>query len=521
MKKTAWNSAVIACTAMVMFGASGCSVFDTPAIRDYSAERAVRDDVWSIDAPPATVTAVAQAPQPVSVEDEPLYSFVARDLPISQACKLFGKAYDLNIVVEPDVSGSVNVELTDLPFAEVMESMLGASGYYWERRGNIVFIKSWQTRSFAIDYIRLVRSGSGTSLAQVSSGGQAGGQGGGVGGGGGGVGGGVGAAGGAGGAAGQMSIQQEDKVDFWAELEEQLAQLVSDDGRLVVNRLSGTVQVTDQHRRVEEIDRYITELNNAIYRQVDIQVKIVEVTLNDDSSLGVDWSRLVRNGDGEFVQGSLSTIVLTPAGGLPSLPPTGNVTFLDIENGLNRITAVVQALEEQGKVDIVSQPHIRTLNNQSALVKVGTDRTFFRKEQSTDRTAGGSQTFATDIPQVVTEGIVLSITPQIASNGWITLDVSPVVTRVSSVSEVIDSNGVVQSAAPNLDISQASSLVRARSGETIVIGGLIQSQQTEARRAVPLLGRLPIVGRLFQSKYQIETKKELIMMLTPRLIPTR
>ncbi|MEO0574256.1 MAG: secretin N-terminal domain-containing protein [Pseudomonadota bacterium] len=514
MMKSTWKRALIALSLFATTGISGCTMFAEPGVRDYDRERAVRDRVWSIQAPAPSVTSTDVVTEPVLEDEEPLYSFVARELPIAQACKLFGKAYGLNIVVEQDVVGKVNVELTDLPFSEVMESMLGASGYYWERRGNIVFIKSWETRSFSIDYIRLIRSGSGSSQAQVSSSAQGGGAGGGGAGGSGGGGGGD-------GQAGQISIEQTDKVDFWTELEDQLGALVSQEGRLVINRLAGTVQVTDQHRRVSEIERYIEALNHAIYRQVDIEVKIIEVTLNDDASLGVDWSRLVRNGDGDFVQGSLSTIILSPAGGLDALPPTADVNFLSIENGLNRITAAVQALTEQGKVDIVSQPHIRTLNNQSALIKVGTDRTFFRKEQSTDTTAAGSQTFATDVPQVVTEGIVLSITPQISGSGWITLDVSPVVTRVSSVSEVVDDDGVVQSTAPNLDISQASSLVRARSGETIVIGGLIQSQQTEARRSVPVLSKIPLLGRLFQSRYQVETKKELIMMLTPRLVATR
>ncbi|MEM7278587.1 MAG: hypothetical protein AAF385_10710, partial [Pseudomonadota bacterium] len=224
---------------------------------------------------------------------------------------------------------------------------------------------------------------------------------------------------------------------------------------------------------------------------------------------------------GEFIEGNFSTLVLSPAGGRPALPPAADLSFSNIDGGLNKITAVIKALEEQGDVDIVSQPHIRTLNNQSALIKVGTDRTFFRKEQITDATTAGSQTFSTDVPQVVTEGIVLSITPQISEDGWITLDVSPVVTRVSSVSEVVDDNGNVQSTAPNLDISQASSLVRARSGETIVIGGLIQTQLSDTVRRVPGLGHIPGIGRLFSSTYKSEAKKELIMLMTPRLVATR
>lgn len=476
------------------------SIVPTP---DFAKEQALRDEVWALTPDPAPAIPEAPVEEAVVAQDEPLYSFVARNLDIAQACKMFGKSYGLNMVVDQDVAGTVSVDLTDLPFAEVMESLLAANGYYWERRGNVVYVKSWQTRTFTIDYIRLVRSGSGSSQAQVSSSADSA------------------DAGGEDNAAGTMTIEQADKVDFWAELEAQLDGLVSEKGRLVVNRLSGTVQVSDQYQRVQEIAEFIEQINLAVYRQVDIEVKIVEVSLTEDQSLGVDWSRLVAQGDGEFIQGNLSTIILSPAGGKSALPPSADLSFSNIDNGLNDITAVIQALEEQGDVNIVSQPHIRTLNNQSALIKVGTDRTFFRKEQLTDSTTAGSQTFSTDVPQVVTEGIVLSITPQISTNGWITLDVSPVVTRVSSVSEVLDDNGNVQSTAPNLDISQVSSLVRARNGETIVIGGLIQTQLSDTVRRVPGLGHIPGVGRLFSSTYQAESRKELIMLMTPRIVPQR
>lgn len=500
---------IFAATALLaLLLTTGCMTVPPSEPRDYAAERAVRDQLWSRPSAPVVVAPEVESEPVTEADPEPLYTFAADNLPIAQACRVFGKAYDINMVIEPEVSGSVTVDLSDLPFEEVMESMLGANGYFWERRGSIVYVRAWETRVFTIDYIRLVRSGQGSSQAQVSSNAQAGGD----------SKGGLSGGGGAGGQAGSISIEQSDSVNFWLELESQLATLVSEEGRFVINRLAGTVQVTDRHRRVREVASFIDQLNKAIYRQVDIEVKIVEVTLTDDQSLGVDWSRMVSQGDGEFVDGNLSTIILSPAGGVDALGSTASLSFSDIDQGLNRITAVVEALQEQGKVDIVSQPHVRTLNNQSALIKVGTDRTFFRREQSTGTTAAGAQTFATDVPQVVTEGIVLSITPQISERGLITLDVSPVVTRVSSVSEVLDSNGIVQSTAPNLDISQTSSLVRARSGETIVIGGLIQSQQTEARRSVPVLSKIPLIGRLFQSRYTVETRKELILMMTPRLV---
>lgn len=434
---------------------------------------------------------------------EKLYTFAAKELPIDKALKLFGQAYKLNLVIDDEVQGAINVNFYDLPFDQAMAALLDSRGYYWERDGNLIHIKSTETRVFTIDYIRLVRSGSGSSQAQVNSGSSQ-----------------ESAGSGTDQQAGAMKIEQIDKVDFWQELEAQLKIMVSEKGRLVSNRLAGTIQVTDQHRRVEEIGKYISQLNRAIYRQVDIEVKIVEVALNDDFSLGIDWSRIVTpQGDGSTTDFNINSLINQPAGGIVPLPGVLQLIYTDVDdNGNRQLSGVLNALRQQGDVKIVSQPRIRTLNNQSALIKVGTDRTFFRKEQLTDTTSAGSQILSTDVPQVVTEGIVLSLTPQISFDGWITMDLSPVVTRVSSVSEVVDENGVVQSSAPNLDISQASSLVRARSGETIIIGGLIQSTNSETDRGVPGLKRIPGLGYLFKNRYKATQRRELVMFVTPRLI---
>ncbi len=443
---------------------------------------------------------------------EPLYTFAADDLPLQRALELFGEAYNLNLVVDQEISGEVNVDFRDLPFAEAMSALLDSRGYYFDRRGNLIHVKSTETRSFTIDYIRLVRSGSGSSKAQVNSGVDSAGSGGGSSS--------SGSGGGSDNTAGAMTIEQVDKVDFWDEIETQLDQIVSESGRLVVNRLAGMIQITDQHRRVEEVARFVAQLNRSIYRQVDIDVKIVQVVLREDYALGIDWSRLVSEtntgGNWDF---NINNTVTSPAGGFAPLSNVVNLVFSDIgADGSNNLTAVITALEEQGDVEVVSQPRIRTLNNQSALIKVGTDRTFFRREQLTDSTSAGSQVFSTDVPQVVTEGVVLAITPQISLDGWITMDVSPVVTRVSSVSEVKDETGNVVSSAPNLDVSQSSSLVRTQSGNTIVIGGLIQDIKSDTDRGILGLASVPGLGGLFKGQYKATERTELVMFVTPRLI---
>jgi type II secretory pathway component GspD/PulD (secretin) len=203
------------------------------------------------------------------------------------------------------------------------------------------------------------------------------------------------------------------------------------------------------------------------------------VTLNDDFSLGIDWSRL----SGPTTEGlgfnfNSNSIIGQPAGGFIRKLPFASLDIFNIAGNTLELSALVDALREQGAVKIVSHP------------------------------------------QFVTEGSVLALTPQISASGWIMLDVSPVITRVSSISRVLEANGQVRSSAPNLDIRQASSLVRVRSGETIVIGGLIQDQENDTERSVPGVSSLPLVGNLFKDNYQVRGKKELVMFLIARLVKT-
>jgi len=438
--------------------------------------------------------------------NEALYSFMISNLDIQTALRLFSRAYSLNMIIDASLKGMLNVEFYDLPLHQAMSLMLDSNNYYWENENGLIHVASEETRQFSVDYLRLSRTGTGTSTAKVSSGGSTGGE----------IGGGD-SGGGGNSDAGTIIIGHEDEIDFWKELEIQIDELLSTDGRVVINSLSGTIQVTDQHKFVEGVAFFLGHLNRAIHRQVDIEVQILEVTLNDSQSLGINWSRLAAATNlGKNLNFDIGGIVESPAGGISALPAVLNISASNIDvNGNNRLSAIVSALEEQGSVEIVSQPHVRTMNNQTSLIKVGTDRTFFRREQQTDSTSAGSISTATDVPQVVTEGVVLSITPQISDNGWVIMDISPVVTRVSSVSTVVNDNGVVQSSAPNLDVSQVTSMIRGRSGDTVVVGGLIQTLDSHTRRNVP---GFKFLRALVGGQYRAVQRKELVMLLTPTIV---
>jgi type II secretory pathway component GspD/PulD (secretin) len=188
---------------------------------------------------------------------------------------------------------------------------------------------------------------------------------------------------------------------------------------------------------------------------------------------------------------------------------------LSLGMGRKEASVVVDALKEMGTLNIVSQPRIRTLNNQSAMIKVGVDKPFFRKTTQTTATAGAApiQSITYDV-QTVTIGTILAITPQISEDGYINMDISPIITRLQDTAQSPDNS----STAPVIDIKQTSSLVRTKDGSTVVIGGLIQDEKYRTVRKVPILGDLPIIGRLTTGTYDNKRKTELVIFITPTIV---
>ena len=411
---------------------------------------------------------------------KPLYSFHAQDMPLADALRLFSRVHELNIVVGPDVVGEVTVDFQGLSLSKAMAALLETHGYFWETHEELILVRRLETRTFTLDYIRLERGNSGRNKAQVTSG-SVGGQ-----------------------DAGEVILSQHDQIKFWEELEAQVKTLLSHDGRFVINRLSGTIQVTDLHTRIEEVSQFLMNVRQSLYRQVEIQARIYEVVLRDDYSLGLNWNTI--NFEGTAGNLAITDIITATAGGFPIRAATAALSF---NNG--SFHAVLNALREQGQVRVVSQPRILTLNNQPALIKVGTDQSFF--SSTTTQGVSGAGNIVTEQVRTVTSGLVLSVTPQISQDGWIMMDVSPIITTLRDT--VTSRNG---STAPIIDVKQSGGLVRVRDGEMVIIGGLIQDQRSDTERKVPMLGDIPGIGWLFTGTYEVTRKTELVIFLMPRIM---
>lgn len=500
------------------------SVFSTEEMqRDKVPPPGVKIAAPEMDMQARMGTLVPQVQAPVA--DKLLYSFRAINLPVQDAMAQFAQTYGLNIVADRDVAGNITVAFRDLSLDKALEAMLETAGLSWNWEDGLLRVSRLQTRTFTVDYLRLTRSGNSTTSASSA---QPGGGGGGDG-------------------TTRAGLSRNDSINFWSELEAQLSEILTKgreeyaierpvettsifdrqanttttttkqvkekEGRLVINRLSGTIQIATSRARMKAVERYLDSLQQGAMRQVYIDVKIVEVALTGDSAMGVDWARISM---GSLVMGTATALSGT-ASGASVLPSTAAAVYKRTFPStwlVKDVTAVLTLLKQQGDVRVVSQPRIRTLNNQAAIVRSGTERTFFTTTTTVTPVAGGAPLITTtNTPVTVTEGLVLSVTPQISGDGLIALDISPVVTKIAGV----DTSPDGLSNAPRLDIKQASTMVRVTDGETIIIGGLIQEEESDTQRGVPGLADSPL-GLLFRTDYHTRGRREMVVIMTPYIV---
>ncbi len=445
------------------------------------------------------------------------YSMRADNVPLDTLFSMFGRTYKLNIILEPDVTGIVSVSFQGLSLKKAMEAILSANNYYWEWDQGLIRVRKFQTRTFHVDYLRLNRDSSSSSEASINSGNRNNGNGNS----------GSGSSGSGSGSGSSNSSSDDDEitaessnsVDFWGELEEQIHSMLSSEGSLIVNTLAGMIQVRDLKPNVERVEDYLALLKAAVNRQVRIEARIVEVVLNEDNALGIDWTRVDL---GDFAIASTPFSLVTGQGqdfdlsGANSLVPPGGFSLksatLNIDWESSRFHAILKALSEQGDVKVVSQPRLMVLNNHTAFIKVGTNQTFFTRSETLTPQGSSNTLTSTDFAKTVTEGVILGVTPQISEDGWIMLEILPSVTRIVGVvqSPTGDSN------APILDVKKTSTIVRVRNNQMIMLGGMIQDSSGSSTRKVPLLGDLPFsIGQLFRADIKGKRRSELIIFLNP------
>lgn len=463
-----------------------------------------------------------------SLLEEPRFSVQAKQMPAADFFAQLTDESPYSLVVHPDVRGLISVTLRDVTLQETLDVVQDIYGFDIRKEGRVfrVYPAGLRVETLTLDYLALRRYG--ISQTQITAGGvvdsnsnnsnnsrsrssssfdnnfsgrdnsnnqglqnnnsalgsgQAG-----------------------------SSISTTSETDFWQGLQEILQGIIgTGEGRhVVVSPQAGLATIRALPAEIRAARDFLKMAQSSLQRQVVLEARIVEVTLSDQYQQGVDWSRItskIGSGVTEFTF-SGADVENGSLGGVLGLSFT-NQTF----------GGMVELLSSQGQVQVLSSPRVTATNNQKAVIKIGEDEYFVTDISTT--TVTGTATTSTPNIQLTPffSGIALDVTPQIGESGQITLHIHPSVTETTEQEKVISLNNerfVLPLARSN--IRESDTIIRARDGEVVIIGGLMQTGYSEDVSQVPLLGRVPFLGELFTNRRQLETKKELVIMLRPTIV---
>jgi MSHA biogenesis protein MshL len=451
-----------------------------------------------------------------------------------------------SMLLPPDVSGNVTVNLKDVTVMEALDTIRELYGYEYRVQGKRIFIEpnTMKSRVFQINYLSSRRQGSsdlrvtGSSMTAGGSTGSTGST--------------------ATPTAGQTTpagtgtptvsrgndtsrVSMSTDSDFWGDLNRALASIVgSAEGRsVVINPSSGVVLVRALPNELRSVDKYLKATQLIAERQVMLEAKIIDVTLSEDFQSGVNWGAFrsgpnSRTGIGVAQPGATvgvgSTAQIIGQASSPTLSVTpgllGSIAASTLSKGFiglafqtSNFAALLNFLETQGSVSVLSSPRIATLNNQKAVLKVGTDELFVTNiTSSTTTTTAGSVSSPSVTLQPYFSGISLDVTPQIDEDGNIILHVHPAVSTVAEKEKVIDLGtlGIYRLPLAASSINETDSIVRVQDGNIVAIGGLMRQEQSSDRSQLP--GATGAVANALGQRSAALRKRELVILIKPTMI---
>jgi MSHA biogenesis protein MshL len=497
--------------------------------------------------PPLSIEIPAVPGQPI----EPRFDLAVNVAPAKQVFMSIVSGTRYSMLVHPEVAGAISVNLKDVSVQEALQSIREIYGYEYRVDGTRIYVQpaGIQTRVFRVNYLIGQRTGrsdirvtSGSVTDTPSSGGAA-------------TPGAVTAPGVISGALDSSRIQTQTRSDFWEDLKQTLQTIIgAADGRsVVVNPQAGVVVVRAMPTELRNVEAYLRAIRASVERQVMLEAKIIEVTLSEQFQAGVNWALFSTNrkaGGGQLnpntslgttgplstASGAAGTLAANLAaanlaasgttGTLLSGNPGGSLLGLAFQT--QNFAALLQFLETQGMVQVLSSPRIATMNNQKAVLKVGTDEFFLTNIAGGSSTAAGvvtagaSTTFPTLTLRPFFSGVALDVTPQIDEGSNIILHIHPSVSDVQQDNRSIDLGttfgGNVTLPLARSTVSETDSIVKVVDGNIVAIGGLMKVDVEDARSGIPGVQDIPGAGALFRSRSRTSVKKELVILIKPTVI---
>ncbi len=430
-----------------------------------------------------------------------------------------------SVAVHPGVSGLITLDLREVTLPEVLQTVADMYGFDVRRVGNIyhIYPAELKTETFSVNYLMMTRQGlsrtavntgaitqsdnnDSTSTGSGSSNNTNSGN---------------------SSTTNGTQIDTDTRSDLWSELQKALVGLIgSGDGRVVVtNPQAGLVTIKAMPSELKAVREFLQTSEQHLKRQVILETKILEVKLSEGYEQGVQWDNLnIWSGNTSLTGSSLVAMPTTSNTIATALG--GGATFT-LTNG--SFDAVVNLLKTQGDVNTLSSPRVTATNNQKAVIKVGNDEYFVTGISSTTQSSTTSSSTTPDIELTpFFSGIALDVTPQIDDDNNVLLHVHPSVIDITEQEKKIDLsglNGNSTSTSSTLslpmafsNIRESDTVVQAKSGDIIVIGGLMRTNKEQQVSKVPWLGDIPGLGELFTNKKDTTSKTELVIMLKPQVV---
>jgi len=466
-----------------------------------------------------------------------------------------------NVAIEPGVSGAISLKMHAVTVPEVLEAVRDTYGYDYHQTpsGYVVSPPGLRTRIFQVNYLDLERRG--TSRTRVSSGqpsqsAQSGG----------------GNAGGSGngntslssgpseppgvifrrdGSDAEQSRQVSDITgssiatrtasDFWVDLERNLQLLIGATGgrEIIINSASGVIVVRATARELRDVQQFLDNVQNVSVREVVLEAKVIEVELANGLQAGINWAALATSGSRRFTESQTvpqgggfnsSNLLNQPGRAIdmqPGANPLANIPINTLGGAFSLainatdFSVFIDLLATQGKTHVLSSPRVATLNNQKAVIKAGADQ-FFVTGVSSNTVVGTASATSSNVQLTpFFSGVALDVTPQIAADGSVLLHIHPTISDVTEQVKNFSVAGTPNSLPLALSqVRESDSVVRAASGQVIVIGGMMRTTSTDRNYGVPLLGSIPVLGNLFRSKQRTSVRSELVILLRPVVVST-